>query len=322
MQALIQDVFLSAFGSPAIEDLSDSARLTFEGNGGDVAFTSDSFVIHPIFFPGGDIGKLAVCGTVNDLAVTGAKPTALSFSVIIEEGFPIEGLRTVAMSARDAADQAGVEIVTGDTKVVNRGAVDGLFVNTAGVGIYPDDVRLSPADIRTGDKIILSNSLGEHGAAVMVARDDLGLETDLVSDCRPLTAQCQLLTNSCGALRAMRDATRGGVAAVLNEFAAASGKAVVIEEAALEIKPAVRGVSELLGLDPLYLANEGTFVAVVAREQAEAAVEMLRDEPGSEAAAIIGEVHAEPAGALIMNALMGGQRLVDMPDGEQLPRIC
>ena len=320
MQDLIDDIFLSEFGSGKLSELNDSARI--QPTSDTLAFTTDSFVVDPIFFPGGDIGKLAVCGTVNDLAVSGAQPTALSFSIIIEEGFDIAKLRQIAASAKAAADDAGVSIVTGDTKVVNRGGVDGVFINTAGIGEIPAGLNLSPTTITIGDRVLVSNTIGEHGAAIMVARGDLGLETDLISDCRSLVSICTTLSQSCAGLRAMRDATRGGVAAVLNEFAVAANAAIVIDEACFPLKKEVRGVSEILGLDPLYLANEGLFVAVVSAEDADGAVALLRDTPGSENAAIIGEVRADPAGALIMNALLGGQRLVDMPDGDQLPRIC
>lgn len=320
MQDLIDDVFLSEFGDTGLSELNDSARI--EAGPGALAFTTDSFVVDPIFFPGGDIGKLAVYGTVNDLAVSGAQPIALSFSIIIEEGFSIPDLRTIAHSAKIAADQAGVSIVTGDTKVVNRGCADGLFINTAGIGKYQSASNLSPTNIRSGDRVVVSSSIGEHGAAIMVARGDLGLETDLISDCRSLVSMCMSLAKSVPGLRAMRDATRGGVAAVLNEFAVSSGTAIVIDEVKLPLKTEVRGVSEILGLDPLYLANEGLFVAIVRADDADAAVAKLRDMPGGEHASIIGEVRDEPPGALIMNAVLGGQRLVDMPDGDQLPRIC
>jgi len=320
MQDLIDDVFLSEFGSISFSELNDSARI--EPGPDSLAFTTDSFVIDPIFFPGGDIGKLAVCGTVNDLAVSGAQPIALSFSVIVEEGFSIAELRTIARSARVAADEAGVSIVTGDTKVVNRGCADGLFINTAGIGKIQPELNLSPKNICSGDRVLVSSSIGEHGAAIMVARGDLGLETDLISDCRSLVSMCTTLAEAVPGLRAMRDATRGGVAAVLNEFADASGTAIVIDEASLPLKTEVRGVSEILGLDPLYLANEGLFVAVVSAADADAAVATLRDMPGGEDATLIGQVRDDPAGVLIMNAMLGGQRLVDMPDGDQLPRIC
>ena len=320
MQVLIDQIFLTEFGTGQLSDLNDSARI--EAGTDTLAFTTDSFVVDPIFFPGGDIGKLAICGTVNDLAVSGARPIALSFSIIIEEGFDITALRQIARSARQAADEAGVSIVTGDTKVVNRGCADGVFITTSGIGRVPAGLNLSPVNICEGDRILLSNSIGEHGAAIMVARGDLGLESDLISDCRPLVAMCTELAAGCPGLRAMRDATRGGVAAVLNEFAVASGTALTIDEASLPLKQQVRGVSEILGLDPLYLANEGLFVAVVSEACADAAVATLREMPGGENATLIGEVQAAPAGVLIMNALLGGQRLVDMPDGEQLPRIC
>jgi len=320
MQALIDEIFLSEFGAKHLSDLNDSARI--EAGSNPLAFTTDSFVIDPIFFPGGDIGKLAVCGTVNDLAVTGAQPIALSFSVIIEEGFSIEDLKQIARSAKAEAEVAGVSIVTGDTKVVNRGGADGIFINTAGIGEIQSGLNLSPKNICAGDRVLVSNSIGEHGAAIMVARGDLGLETELISDCRSLVSLCTTLAQSVPGLKTMRDATRGGVAAVLNEFADASGTAIFIDEASLPLKPEVRGVSEILGLDPLYLANEGLFVAVVSETAADAAITVLQNIPGGENAAVIGEVKADPPGVLVMNAVLGGQRLVDMPDGEQMPRIC
>ena len=320
MQALIDEIFLAEFGTQHLSDLNDSARI--EAGSNTLAFTTDSFVIDPIFFPGGNIGKLAVCGTVNDLAVSGAKPVALSFSVIVEEGFKLEDLKKIARSAKIEADIAGVSIVTGDTKVVNRGGADGIFINTAGIGEIQSGLHLSPKNISAGDRVLVSNSIGEHGAAIMVARDDLGLETELISDCRCLVSLCTELAQSVPGLKAMRDATRGGVAAVLNEFAQASGTAIFIDEASLPLKPEVRGVSEILGLDPLYLANEGLFVAVVSEAEADAAVAALQKLPGGESATLIGEVRADPSGVLVMNAMLGGQRLVDMPDGDQMPRIC
>ena len=297
MQDLIDDVFLSEFGSYNLADMNDSARI--EASPDALAFTTDSFVIDPIFFPGGDIGKLAVYGTVNDLAVSGAQPIALSFSIIVEEGFAISDLRQIARSAKVAADEAGVSIVTGDTKVVNRGCADGIFINTAGVGKIQSDLILSPKNICVGDRVLVSNGIGDHGAAIMVARGELGLESDLISDCRSLVSMCTTLAQSIPGLRAMRDATRGGVAAVLNEFAAASGTGIIIDEASLPLKAEVRGVSEILGLDPLYLANEGLFVAIVSEADADDAVATLRKIPGAENATLIGEVRADPAGALI-----------------------
>ena len=246
----------------------------------------------------------------------------MSFSVIVEEGFKLEDLKKIARSAKIEADIAGVSIVTGDTKVVNRGGADGIFINTAGIGEIQSGLHLSPKNISAGDRVLVSNSIGEHGAAIMVARDDLGLETELISDCRCLVSLCTELAQSVPGLKAMRDATRGGVAAVLNEFAQASGTAIFIDEASLPLKPEVRGVSEILGLDPLYLANEGLFVAVVSEAEADAAVAALQKLPGGESATLIGEVRADPSGVLVMNAMLGGQRLVDMPDGDQMPRIC
>ncbi|NNG02734.1 MAG: hydrogenase expression/formation protein HypE [Inquilinus sp.] len=325
MRDLIEDVFLAAFSGSSIHTLEDQARLSMtEWADPDctLAFTTDSFVVDPIFFPGGDIGKLAICGTVNDLAVGGARPVALSCSVILEEGMPVDDLRRISASMRVAAEDAGVQIVTGDTKVVPRGAVDKIFINTAGIGVIPEGRDLGARHIRPGDVILVSNTIGDHGAAIMAARDDLGLSADLVSDCRALNLLTQPLLNSVSGVRALRDATRGGVAAVLNEFAQSAGLCCVIREDRLPLKPAVRGISEILGLDPLYLANEGLFVAVVESHQAESAVTILRGLPGGEASAILGHVRDEPAGALIMKSLLGGERLVDMLDGDQLPRIC
>jgi hydrogenase expression/formation protein HypE len=323
MRDLIDDVFVSAFNDAPARVLEDQARIALdEFEGGTLAFTTDSFVVDPIFFPGGDIGKLAVCGTVNDLAVGGARPLALSCSVILEEGMPVEDLRRIARSMRNAADAVGVKIVTGDTKVVHRGAADKIFVNTAGIGIIPQGRDLSATRIKPGDAILINSTMGEHGAAVMAARADLGLSTALTSDCRPLNHLTEAVLNAAPGVRAMRDATRGGVAAVLNEFAQAAGVCCFIEEQRLPLRPEVRGISEILGLDPLYLANEGLMVIVVDIVDSDAVLSALRSEPGGEAATAIGEVRAEPIGALVMASLFGGERLVDMLEGDQLPRIC
>jgi hydrogenase expression/formation protein HypE len=325
MRDLIDDVFLGAFSGASVTTLEDQARIALDGlceEGARLAFTTDSFVVDPIFFPGGDIGKLAVCGTVNDLAVGGARPIALSCSVILEEGLAIGDLRRIVGSMRLAAEDAGVEIVTGDTKVVHRGAADKIFINTAGIGIIPRGRDLAAVHIRPGDAILINSSIGEHGAAVMAARDDLGLSTALVSDCRALNHLTHALLDAVPGVRAMRDATRGGIAAVLNEFAQAAGVCCLIEEELLPLKPEVRGFSEILGLDPLYLANEGLFVAVLDPQDIERAISTLRSRPGGEAATIIGQVRADPAGALVMTSLFGGERLVDLLEGDQLPRIC
>lgn len=324
MRDLIDDVFLGSEATNGAMALEDQARLSLEpfALGSRLAFTTDSFVVDPIFFPGGDIGKLAICGSINDLAVGGALPIALSCAVIIEEGFPVEDLRRIGESLRVHAKAAGVSIVTGDTKVVQRGAADKIFITTAGVGIIPPGHDLGATKIRVGDAIIVNSTIGEHGAAIMAARDDFGLSTPLTSDCRSLHRLTSCLLSRVSGVRAMRDATRGGVAAVLNEFAQAAGLCCHIREDQLPLKPEVRGIAEILGLDPLYLANEGLFVAIVAPGDASDAISALRSEPGGEAATIIGEVRAAPAGAMVMTSLFGGERLVDMLDGEQLPRIC
>jgi hydrogenase expression/formation protein HypE len=325
MRRLIEDVFVGSFCDgppPALEDQARLPLAAFTEVGGTLAFTTDSFVIDPLFFPGGDIGRLAVCGTVNDLAVGGARPVALSCAVILEEGLPIDDLRRIAASMRSAADEAGVAIVTGDTKVVQRGAADKIFINTGGIGIIPDGRNLAAAHIRPGDVLIVNSTIGEHGAAVMAARGDLGLQTSLVSDCRALNHLAEALLEAVPEVRALRDATRGGVAAVLNEFALAAGVCCLVEEAAIPLQPAVRGIAEILGLDPLYLANEGLMVAAVPPGRADAALGALRHHAGGERAAVIGEVRAAPVGMVVMRSLFGGERLVDLLDGEQLPRIC
>ncbi|MDD9746183.1 MULTISPECIES: hydrogenase expression/formation protein HypE [Marinovum] len=323
MRDLIDEIFLKAFGETRVSGLEDQARLALDAfGGGTLAFTTDSFVIDPIFFPGGDIGKLAVCGTVNDLVVGGAKPVALTCSVIIEEGLAFADLHRIAESMATAAAEAGCRIVTGDTKVVPRGAADRIFVNTAGIGAIPADRSLAARHIRPGDALIVNTTLGEHGAAVMAARGDLGLTSALQSDCRPLGELVEALLEAAPDTRAIRDATRGGVATVLNEFAAASGTCCRIAEDKLPLREEVRGISEILGLDPLYIACEGLFVAAVPQAQTEAALAALRKRSGGEAACQIGEVVATPQGRAVMTSFFGGDRLVDMLEGEQLPRIC
>ena len=272
----------------------------------------------PSSFPAADLGRLAVIGTVNDLAVGGAKPVALSCAVILEEGFPISDLEKITESMKHAANEAGVAIVTGDTKVVQRGAADKIFINTAGIGVIPERLLLSATNIREGDAILVNSSMGEHGAAIMAARGDLRLETELRTDCRPVFPLVQALLAAAPNTRAIRDATRGGVATVLNEFAEASNLGCYINEASLPLKDEVRGLSEILGLDPLYLANEGLFVAVAPAEEAEAALAALRREAGGAHADIIGDVRLEPKRRLVMTSLFGGDRLVDMLSGDQL----
>lgn len=325
MRMLIDDVFLNAFSGGTIIHAEDQARLDIDPlrQAGDrLAFTTDSFVVDPIFFPGGDLGRLAVTGTVNDLAVGGARPLALSCAVILEEGFPLAKLQRIATSMRQAADEARVRIVTGDTKVVQRGAADKIFINTAGIGVIPEGRDLAATKVLEGDVILVNSSMGEHGATIMAARGDLRLETELQTDCRPLNALVDVLLKAAPNTRAIRDATRGGVATVLNEFAQAAGLACYIDEARLPLKNEVRGLSEILGLDPIYLANEGLFVAVLPAAEGEAAIAALRNVAGGKDACIIGDLRREPKGKLVMTSLFGGDRLVDMMSGDQLPRIC
>ncbi len=327
MADLIETVFFPAFGPGSGED---QARLTADAlcePGARLALTTDSFVVTPLEFPGGDIGKLAVCGTVNDLAVGGARPLWLSAAFIIEEGCEIALLqRVVASMAREAA-LAGVRIVTGDTKVVGRGSADGVFVTTSGVGVIPAGRDLVAARIRPGDVVLVNGVLGDHGAAILAARGDLALSTDLVSDCQGLGHLMEAVLAAAPGTRAARDATRGGLAAALNEMALAAGCGIEIREDALPLRPEVRGVCEILGLDPLYLANEGTLVLFVPEAEAEAALCAMRSRPEGQGAAIIGRaVAASEGGAHTARVQMitsfGGRRIVDRLVGEQLPRIC
>lgn len=325
MRDLVEDVFVSAFYNAETGGMEDQARLVPPPallEGGRLAFTTDGFVVDPLFFPGGDIGTLAVYGTVNDLAVGGAVPKWLSASFIIEEGCDVDILRRVAASMRDAADRAGVAIVTGDTKVVAKGAADKLFVTTSGIGIIPGGRDIGAHQVRPGDIVIVNGFLGHHGATILAARGDLVLETDIVSDCAPLNGLMEAALAAAPGLRAARDATRGGLAAALNEIAAASATRIVLEETALPLQPEIRGFCEILGFDPLYLANEGTLVLFVPPEQADAALTAMRAVPEGRNAAIIGTVCAGPAGRVEMKTLFGGSRIVDMLVGEQLPRIC
>jgi hydrogenase expression/formation protein HypE len=325
MRDLIDDVFVAAFDNPAMGEMEDQARLEIAARvagGGRLAFTTDSFVVDPIEFPGGDIGTLAVCGTVNDLAVGGAQPLWLSAAFIIEEGFAVERLRRIVASMRRAADAAGVAIVTGDTKVVGRGCADKLFITTAGIGVIPPGLNLSARAIQPGDRILVNGRLGEHGAAILAARGEIELETDIGSDCKPLHSLVTTLLAAAPGTRALRDGTRGGIAAVLNEMAVAAGVGLLLDETALPMRAAVQGFCEILGLEPLYLANEGVLVAFVPAEQAEAALLAMRGHGAGADAAIIGVASAERPGTVAMNTAFGGTRMVDMLVGEQLPRIC
>ncbi len=325
MRDLIDDVFVSAFDNPALAPLEDQARFGLADlarHGDRLAFTSDSFVVDPLEFPGGDIGKLAVCGTVNDLAVGGAKPLYLSCSVIIEEGVEVEFLRKIARSMAETAAAAGVAVVTGDTKVVSRGACDKLFINTAGIGVIRLGLDLGAHRAEAGDAILVNGLLGDHGAAILAARGDLRLETFIESDCAPLNGLIDALLDACPDVKFIRDATRGGLATVLNEIAEASGIGIEIAERATPLRDEVKGFCEILGLDPLYLANEGKIVAVVPGHVAEAARAAMAAHPLGREAAIIGHVVPGPAGRVVMQTHFGGKRIVDMLVGEQLPRIC
>ena len=325
MKDLIDDVFVEAFDNPLLAPLDDQARLDLAalGRQGDrLAFTTDSFVVDPPVFPGGDIGKLAVCGTVNDLAVGGAVPLFLSCAVIVEEGVAIDFLRRIARSMAETARQAGVQIVTGDTKVVNKGACDKIFITTSGIGAIRPGIDLGPHRARPGDIILVNGLLGDHGAAILCARGDLALETPIASDCAPLHDLVATLLAAAPGTRFIRDPTRGGVATVLNEIAEAAQLAIEIDEDLTPLRDEVRGFCEILGLDTLYLANEGKIVAIVPPEQAQPALDAMRAHPLGAAAAVIGGVVAGEPGRVTMRTVFGGNRIVDMLVGEQLPRIC
>ena len=325
MRELIERLVVPAFGNPLLAPLEDQARIGLAGLreiGDRLAFTTDSYVVSPLFFPGGDIGTLAICGTVNDLAMSGALPLFLSCGLIIEEGLPTVDLERVLASMSAQARRCGVSVVTGDTKVVNRGAADRLFVNTAGIGVIPSGVDIAATRARPGDVIIVNGTLGDHGVAILVARNELELHSDIESDCQPLHGLVQAMLAACPDIHCLRDATRGGLATVLNEFALASRVGMRLQERAMPLKPEVRGACEMLGLDVLYMANEGKLAAVVPRAHADAVLAAMRAHPAGVDAAIVGEVLAEPAGHVILNTLFGGERVADMLVGEQLPRIC
>jgi hydrogenase expression/formation protein HypE len=325
MKDLIREVFVEAFDNPALRTLEDQARLelsTLVARGDRLAFTTDAYVVDPLFFPGGDIGTLAVNGTVNDLAVGGATPLHLACAAILEEGLEVEVLRRVVRSMAEAARAAGVTIVTGDTKVVPRGACDKLFVTTTGVGVIRQGRELGAHRARPGDAVLVNGLLGDHGATILAARGDLKLDAPLESDCAPLHELIEVLLAAAPGTRALRDATRGGVATVLNELADASQVSIALDEARTPLRDEVKGFCELLGLDPLYLANEGKLVAIVPADEAPAAVAAMRAHPLGRQAAAIGSVGAGEAGRVTMQTVFGGSRIVDMLVGEQLPRIC
>jgi hydrogenase expression/formation protein HypE len=320
-QTLIEAVFLEAFRNPVLEQLEDGAQLTTPA--GRLAFTTDSYVVSPLFFPGGDIGDLAVNGTVNDLAMCGARPLYLSCGFILEEGFPVADLQRIVASMAAAARVAGVQIVTGDTKVVERGKADGCYITTAGVGLLEREVVLSAAAPRPGDVVLVSGPIGDHGVTVMLARGELDISADIESDTAALDGIAADLLDAAGdGVRLLRDATRGGVATICNEVAVAAQVAVVLDEQALPIRPVVNGACELLGIDPLYVACEGRFVAVVAPDRADAALAALRAHPLGGGAAVIGTVKDDPPGLVLLRTSFGGTRIVDLLVGDPLPRIC
>lgn len=328
MHELVEGLFLEYFRNPILEALEDQAIFDVANDNGParIAFSTDSYVVTPIFFPGGDIGKLAVNGTINDIAMSGAEPRYLSAGFILEEGFPIADLKRVLESMRDAANEAGIQIVTGDTKVVEKGTADKLFINTAGIGVLHAPLGLSAANARPGDQVIVSGTIGDHGTTILIARGELELETEIESDTAPLHSLVGEIFQEAGsdfeAIHCLRDPTRGGVATTLNEIAFSSQVCIEIREDRLPIREEVHGACEILGLDPLYVANEGKLIAIVKATIADKVVDRMKQHKYGKDAGIIGEVKAAPAGIVSMITGLGGTRIVDMLTGEQLPRIC
>jgi hydrogenase expression/formation protein HypE len=317
---LLGRVFLPAFHNPYLDRLDDQAVLDI--NGTRLAFTTDSFVVTPIFFPGGDIGKLAVNGTVNDLAMSGARPLFLSAGFILEEGCPLSDLQRIVVSMRAACEAAGVLLVTGDTKVVNRGSGDKVFINTSGIGLLDQDIHISADRAQVGDLILLSGTIADHGMAVMSTREGLELDTEIVSDTAPLHELVAAMLDVSREVHCLRDPTRGGIAGTLNELAKQSNVGIAIEECSIPMKEEVKGLCEILGIDPLYVANEGKLVAFVGRQAADPLLARIKNLPGGQEARVIGEVVADHPGMVIMKTRIGGTRIVDLMMGEQLPRIC
>ncbi len=317
---LIKNIILPAFANPALDELHDGARLTL--GGARLAFTTDSYVVKPRFFPGGDIGKLAVCGTVNDLAMCGAAPLYLSAGFILEEGLPAAELKQIVASMQATAQEAGIDIVTGDTKVVEKGAVDGIYINTAGVGLILPATDITAKRVKPGQVVIVSGCLGDHAIAVMSERHGLSLPEQIVSDCAPLNKLVQAMLTEVPEITMLRDPTRGGLATTLNEIACDAGVGIILDQSALPVRPEVQAVCEILGFDPLYLANEGKVVVFVEKEYSEKVLTIMRQNTLAGAACIIGNVTEQPAGQVVLKTTIGGLRLLDMLSGEQLPRIC
>jgi hydrogenase expression/formation protein HypE len=322
MHALLERIVLPAFGNQPLESRHDGAVLQLEAGKGRLAFTTDSYVVHPLFFPGGDIGTLAVTGTVNDLAMCGARPLALSAGFILEEGLPMTTLEKVVASMARSAKAASVNIVTGDTKVVDRGKGDGLFVNTAGVGVVEHDLCIAPSSVRSGDAILLSGDVGRHGMAIMAVREGLQFDSTIATDCAPLAEPVLALLAANIEVHCLRDLTRGGLATTLIEIAESSRLHIDIDESEIAVEENVNGACEILGLDPLYLANEGRFVAFVPAARAEEALQLLRGHPVCVTATRIGSVCDSPAALVTLQSRIGTRRVLDMHSGEQLPRIC
>jgi hydrogenase expression/formation protein HypE len=317
---LVEEFFLPAFDNDLLRALDDSAVIPIEPSR--LAFTTDSYVVKPLFFPGGDIGRLAICGTVNDLAMAGARPLGLSASFILEEGLPIEDLERILASMKGAAQEAGVKVVTGDTKVVEHGAAEGIFITTAGVGQIPDGVGIGSAQAKPGDAVMVSGPIGDHEIAVLMARGEFSLQGEVESDCAPLNGLVQAMLKVCPEIHSLRDPTRGGLATVLWEIAASSKVGVVIDEGKVPIREQVRAVCDLLGFDPYYLANEGKLVAFVPEGEAEAVLKAMQAHPLGGEAAIVGKVTAEHPGKVLLKTGIGGHRLLEPLSGEQFPRIC
>ena len=317
---LVKNVFLPAFDNAELNQLDDRAEITISGLR--LAYSTDSFVVSPPFFPGGDIGKLAVCGTVNDLAMGGAKPLYLSTGFIIEEGFSMEALRAVVASMEKTAEQAGVKIVCGDTKVVEKGSADGIYINTSGIGVVPEGVKISGNLARPGDKVIINGFVGDHGIAVMAERQGLSFRETVVSDCAPLNGLVENMLAVTKDIHVLRDPTRGGVATTLNEIAAQSGAGIVLKEQAIPVRDQVQAACEILGFDPLYVANEGKLLAIVPAATADEVLQAMRAHPYGTDSVVIGEIVSEHPGRVVLTTGIGGRRIVDMLVGEQLPRIC
>lgn len=321
MRRLIRDMFVEAFGPDTLQSQSDSATLHVAG-ARRLSFTTDAFVVKPVFFPGGDIGSLAINGTVNDLAMSGAVPRYISCAMILEEGFPMESLWRIVVSMKTAADRAGVSIVTGDTKVVDKGKGDGIFIATSGIGVFEHDVKIGANEIRPGDVVVVNGDIARHGMAILAAREELALESPIESDCAPLNHAVREMLEAGLNLHAMRDATRGGVASALVELAEDSRLEIMIDEAAVRVREDVRGACELLGIDPLYVANEGRFVCFLPEAQGAGAIDILSRHFPDSTPTILGRVSDRPTGRVILNSIIGAKRPVDLLSGEQLPRIC